>query len=215
MERKLIFKNVKAAQELSAKLERIRPKMEQVYDLIRALDPVIDPNMAKLSAIIVDKVQFKKLSGELSEFIQDAIIEKAGEIEFNGVKFDRDRLKTLLSFPSFSHINAKIDSLFSEEDVPWVVDIVQYLKPDQCSFVDNCDELICSKFEYYTKTKKANDVLDRVSALVTALNDLNQFLNGNRDTVSNLVFVGREVNATGVKFDGKKFVVDHSYILSL
>lgn len=214
MEPKLIFKDVKRAEQLIAVFKLLYPKVKHVYDQVIALDEAFKLDVDGLKKIIVDRVHYNDLSSALTDFVETSIIEKVGEPDFNGVKIAKDKLRSLLSFPSYGHILTYISTDLGNFDRDSLDRIFGFLLVSDGGLVlkDGFEELVHTSFERYTKTDKGALMMEKLEVLIPAINEYNQIFSSNGGTPQNYAFGRDEVNLVGVKFNGLSYVVDHDAV---
>lgn len=215
MERRLIFNNEKKANELIAFVEKVLPDISEVYTMIRALDDSIDPAISEVKDVILDRLNFKDMACVLIDHVQDAILDKVGDVDFKGVKLDKEKLKGLLSFPSCTAILKFIDSEFSNDGI-FKDQLAKAFGYFECSEgavvpVDGYEDAIRERFKIFTKTEKGAIMVDKLTLMAQTMTDINAVFGGKNANRPYLISDNDSVK--GIRFERGVFRVDHVFVM--
>lgn len=198
-------------------VERVQPSLSRIYRAIRDLDPVMDVTLQQLKTIVLDRLNFRDMSSILTELIQESILEKVGEVDFNGVKVDKEKLRALLSFPCCDAVLSDIDTELSGVDRHALESSFVYLEKKDGEIVlpDSHREIIAQDFRKYTETQEGTEMMERLTGLAESMNGINDILLGNSGKGHNwLTSDNAASDIKGLRFESGRFVVDHVFVVN-
>lgn len=209
----LIYSDTNQINNEKQKLTAAVPYAQSVYDAFSELGVILTIDQIQVlsqSINVYDNDQ--TLTSRINTIITDYLINKAGSTTFNGVPINTNKLRELIAVPDISGL-VEIVKTFSPGGVgsgrvepAWLT-----LQNGVVSKVANSDDLINKAYSYYTKTTKGDNMLAKLSAIKTALQDW-------EDYGRQIGFLGAFNPAVkemkGIKMENNKYVVDHFFIYS-